>query len=1037
MLTLAASVLGLFSYQRLAVDLLPHIIRPEVRIRVLEPGVPASIMEDKITRQLEEQLAITEDAIEIRSRTTEGRSAVDISFEYNKDIDLALRDASTRLDRAKRFLPTSIDPPTIYKRDPSQRPVAEFVVSSAARDPVELRTWVDHVFRKWLINIPGVAAAEVGGGMVREIQVLPNQHRIAGLGVTLEDIATTLRENNREDPLGRIRLPGRQFSTRSNARFSSIEEIGNLHVRTPDGSHIRLREIAEIKDTHEDEILRVRLDGQNGVNITIQKQPGANTVAVVDAAIHRLQQLQNNGILPEDIHVQKVNDQSIYIKNALHSTAMAAASGALLSMIMVYLFLGNLRLTLIIGSAIPVAILVTFSLMDMTGLTLNIMTLGGLAIGIGMLVDNTIVMLENVKRHQLPGQDAIENGINAAAEVKNAIIASTSTNLAAILPFLFVFGLTGLLFRELIITISSAILASMVVALTLIPSLAARSHTTGNPVTRYIVHPFLEQLRRLAGATVHKLLHSRLLASGMLLSSVLLMAYSIPVFVSDKQEFLPSVDDGRITISIATDPGSTLENTDLIADQIEELVSQQPHVESIFTTTGGFIFGRFQTESSNNATIIAQLSPLDIRHTSSSDWIAQLQHKIDALQLVGAKMRIYSRGIRGIPLTGGDDEITLHLQGPELEMLDRLGSQIATSLHRIKGLKNIFLSSEERRQELSIQIDQERTQHLNMSVQDITQALRTAIRGDVATEYLEGDRSYNILVKLPDSNIHDIRGLNTLLIGHEPESGNPVYLEEIATISLIELPYQILRYNQNRIVEINASLSGELSIGEVSGQVSTLLQELSLPPGYTIYDTGVNKLLQQERHTIQILLGLALFLVFTVLAIQYESLRNPFIILCGIPFSIIGVALGITITELTLSMPVWLGMIMLAGIVVNNTIVLLEYVEQRVKSGSTTHEALIESVQLRLRPILMTTLTTVLGLLPLSLAYGDGAEMLQPLAITIIYGLSFSMLITLLVIPLFYQIIHWRHPRQRDSQPADNEIPAHPVSEKPSTKSET
>jgi len=404
MITLAAVVLGAFALGRLAVDLLPHIIYPEIGIRVLDSGVPAQVMEDRITRQLEEQLAITEDAVSITSRTTEGRSAVELSFPYGKDIDVALRDASTRLDRARRFLPDTIQPPIIFKRDPSQRPIMELVVSSKTRGPVALRTWVDDVFAKWFLNLPGVAAAEVGGGVVREIHVLPDQRRLAALGLSPAALAELLDRANRDEPVGRLRMQHQELGGRTAGRFRSLDELRQLPVPLPDGGSVRLGEVAEVLDSHEDEKLRIRFNDVPGIKVSMQKQPTANTVAVADAVTGRLDWMRDQRLFPDDIEVTVVGDQSIYVRQALRNAARAALGGALLAMGVVYLFLGNLRRTLIIGSAIPIAVLVTFFVMDVGGLTLNVMTLGGLAVGIGMLVDNTVVMLENIYRHQRGGR---------------------------------------------------------------------------------------------------------------------------------------------------------------------------------------------------------------------------------------------------------------------------------------------------------------------------------------------------------------------------------------------------------------------------------------------------------------------------------------------------------------------------------------------------------------------------------------------------------------------------------------------------------
>ena len=1006
MLTLATIVLGLFSLGRLSVDLLPHIIYPEIRVRILDTGVPASIMEDRVTRQLEEQLAITEDAISVESRSREGRTDVDLAFKYGKDIDIALRDASTRLDRAKRFLPTTIDPPIIYKRDPSQRPVAEYVVSSNRRDSVELRTWVDDVLAKWFLNLPGVAAAEVGGGMVREIQVLPDQNRLAGLGLRTRDIINALEKGNQEQPAGRVKLQRRELSSRTSARFEHVDDINYLPIALPAGGFIYLHDIAKVVDTHEDERIRVRLNNTPGVKLSIQKQPNANTINVADVVRQRLVDLKAQGIIPDDIEVKIVGDQSVFVRNALNNAAVAAISGAVLAMVVVYLFLGNLKRTLIIGSAIPIAIMVTFMIMDMGNLTLNIMTLGGLAVGVGMLVDNTIVMLENIYRHQKDGEDSFEAGIHAAQEVNSAIIASTTTNLAAIIPFLFVSGLIGLLFRELIFTITAAIISSMIVAITLVPALATRIRNGKKKNRISWIDRFISFLQNYYEKSIDYLLQRTYLKLLLCVGLLLALVLCLPAFNADKQEFLPELDDGRIGIRITADPGIKLGVTDEIVRKLEQLIHQQPGVDSVFTLTGGFIFGRTETEARNKANIDIQLLPKSKRSISSKDWITNFRKALAKAEFTGVYIRVSKSGIPGARFYSGSDDISLRIKGSDLATLDLVGYEVMKKLRPIKGLQNLTHSAEESEQELSVRIDRKRAADLGFTADEISQAVRIAINGVVATEYLEGDRAFDILVRLPYIDTANLHSLESLLLGKATNNDNPIYLSDVARIELIQSPAQILRDNQQRIIEVSAKISSDSIQGEVLRKVDKALEDLSLPEGYSIYNAGISKTLQEGRQTTMGLLGLAMFLVLVVMAVQYESILNPLIILIGVPFAAIGVAIGIMVTGLPLSMPIWLGMIMLAGIVVNNAIVMVEYIEILRHRGMNRLDAITKAARLRLRPILMTSLTTMIGLLPLALGIGEGAEMLQPLAVTIIYGLGFSLLVSLYLIPVLYQIAH-------------------------------
>ncbi len=1008
MLTLAVCVLGLFALESLKIDLLPHIIYPEVRVRVIDPGVPATIMEDEVTRQLEEQLAITEDAIHVQSNTREGRSSVDLSFAYGKDIDVALRDASTRLDRAKRFLPDTIDPPIIYKRDPSQLPVAEYVIGSTLRDAVQLRSWVDYELSKQLLNLPGVAAAEVGGGLLRQIQVIADQQRLAALGLDVLDLADLLTRENRDIAGGRLLMDGGEIAGRTDGRFRSIAALSALPLGAGDAraalAGVTLGEVAQIRDGSEDERLRVRLDGVPGIKLSIQKQPQANTVGVVDEVATKLDELAASGQIPPDIRVQRVGDEARFIRQSLDNAIVAALSGAVLAMLVVYFFLGSLRRTLVIGSAIPIAVLVAVILMAVGGLTLNTMTLGGLALGIGMLVDSTIVMLENIYRHQRLGESATEASTRAAGEVTSAIVASTSTNLAAVLPFLFIGGLVGLLFRELIATISAAILAALVVAVTLVPALAGRIPAGQEGLFRRTVNKVIGTLQDGYANTLRRTLNAGV-------PVMLVFAFGLGWALWQGQlteplkRFLPKLDDGRVSLRLTADRGTSVAQMDAMTTRIEKLVQAQPEVETVFTTVGGFIFGRSEFESPNRASLDIQLAPYAQRRISSEEWIKRMRALIAKEQLAGVKARMSVRGIRGLRFNRGNDEVGFRVRGPDLETLNTLGFEVLGRLKRVPGLKNLEHSNEDVSQELSVEVDRERAATLGLGVDDVGRALRFALAGRAVTDFIAEDRSIDVVLRLSRREIASPADLDRIVLFSRTAPRVPVRLGEIADVRLTPTPASILRDNQQRIVEVSAGLEADANLGDALAAAQAALVDLDLPDGYHLYEAGnLDALEQSERRNLQ-LLALAVFLVLVVMAVQYESLRNPLIILLSVPFAVIGVQLGLGWTETPVSMPVWLGLIMLAGIVVNNAIVLVEYIELERERGLSRVDAIVQAARLRLRPILMTTLTTVVGMLPLAMALGEGSEMLQPLAITIVAGLLFSTLVSLLLVPVMYRYL--------------------------------
>ena len=1023
MLALAVGIPGLVALGGLRTDLLPSIIYPSIAVRVNDPGVPAPIMEDRVTRQLEEQLSITEGASGIESRTRRGRSAVDLFFPYGTDINEALRDASARLDRAKRFLPESIDPPIIYKRDPSQAPVMELVASSRRLPLPELLEWADYRLSRTLINLPGVAAAEVGGGAPAEIWVEIDPERMAGAGLSYDDVLDAIEAHNQDAAGGQLVTGGRELSARVLGRARSLSALEAIPLRTsvtgdaPEAPEttLTLGDLARVRPNPGREELRIRLNGTPGVKVSVQKQPQANTVAVVDRVREHLDWMRQHGLLPADIDVRRVNDQAVFIRHALRNAASAAGMGALLAMLMVYLFLGDLRRTLVVGTAIPLALTVTFLLMKLSGLTLNLMTLGGLALGVGILVDSTIVMLENIQRHQRHGERPVEAATHAAREVTSPIVASTTTNLAAVLPFLFIGGLSGLLFRELIFTISAAMAASMVVALTVVPALAARIGQRPPGRLRRVADRVVGAMQQGYGALTRRLIRVPWLAP---LALIPALGWSVVQLQQAEFVFLPPVDEGQVLIRLKGDPGMELVRMDAVTAELEERLLRRPEVQTLFTQVGGWVYGRTQWLSSNRASIAIQLVPREARTVDTAGWVDRiLAEDIESLNEPGIRITARVRGrVHGIRMGRGEEDLNLRIAGPDLGTLTRLGDQVAERLAALPGVRHVRHTYQDPTEELEIRLDATRAARLGVQATDVARALRIALEGVEATEFYRGDKRLDVRLRLPEGSTPDLGALHDVIV--DLRDGVPVRIRDVAQLRLASSPASIFRDRQSRAVEISASLTGERPLESVAEQARLALDDLELPEGYVLYDDGALEAQRRARRLGGLLLGLALFLVFVVMAVQYESLTNPLVILLSVPFALVGVALGLQQQELPLSMPVWLGVIMLAGIVVNNAIVLVEQVEIERESGHHLEAALVRAARHRLRPILMTTLTTVAGMLPLAMGHGEGAEMLQPLAVVIVWGLSFSMLVSLWLVPSVYRIVHLvpRAPRAAPAQ---------------------
>ena len=1014
--TLAAAsvvlVVGLFYVGQLPLDLLPQIIYPQIRAGVNYSGVAPEVMEEQVTKVLETSLATTENVIELESETTEGRSGVNLHFNYGTDIDFALQDASKNLDRARSQLPVDAEPPTLYKFDPSQIPVFEVGFSSPTRSLVDLRNWADLRLQPQLLTVEGVAAVDVAGGLVREIRVTLDQERLRSYGLTVSDILTRIRDENQDVAVGNVTSPSFEIVGKTAGKFRSVDDLRNVLLTVPGTrERIPLSEVATITDTHQEQRLWARLDDVPAVKLSVRKQPDANTVLVARGVGERLEQLADSRFIPDDINYEIISDQSFFIRNALSGVRNAALIGAALAMLIVLLFLSSLRKTFIIGLSIPLAVLATFVMMGMGHLTLNIMTLGGLALGIGLLIDNSIVMLENIFRHRELGiRDPEEAAHSGSEEVSSAVVASTLTNLAAVVPFLLISGLAALIFRELILTISFAIIASLATALTLVPMLSAqlakiqRSSHLGK--TRIFVGFNRALMRFTAGyrKAATKAVRRRWLVLGAAFASLFGVALLARGLGS---EFLPSVDDGNVGVYLRMPPGTSPERTNEVAFQVEGLVKEMPYVQHVFTTAGGFLWGGSTRQSGGRGSLSIQLAPASQRRDMPAiHWVTELQERIDNLGIPGARIFVRPPRIRGLRTNISGSDVAVAIQGDELATLQRLGEEVMRRMRLVPGLEGVEPSTEEASPQLSIEIDRLRAADLGLDVAQVGQTVRTALDGAIPTRFTEGNNEYDVRVRLPREAFKSPEDLGAIALF--PGRDRPIYLRDVADIELGTGPTTILRVNQNRQLRVTGDVNDEVaSVGEVSQAVRAALADLALPDGYSLLFGGEEEALKENQRNLSIVTLLAVFLVFVVMAIQYESVSDPLVILFSIPLALVGVGLMLWITGTPMSAPVLLGVILLAGIVVNNAILLVQYVEiARREKGLTVEEAVVEAGAVRLRPILMTTTTTVCGMLPLALGVGEGSELMQPLAIAVVGGLSVSTLLTLVIVPCAYLVVH-------------------------------
>jgi CzcA family heavy metal efflux pump len=1011
MLALVVIVLGLFFLRGLPLDLLPSITYPQIRANVTNRGVEPEVLEETVARRLEASLATTENLIRIETDIAEGRVGINLHFAYGTDVDFALQDASKNLDRARAGLPQEADPPTIFKFDPSQQPIYDVAFSSAERDLVSLRDWVEYRLRPQLLTLPGVASVDVSGGLAREVQVTIDQERLRFYGLTVSQVIDAIRQANQDVAAGRIASATHEMVGKTAGKFRTVEDVRTVLLPVRGGGRIPLSEIADVQDTHREQRLWARLDGVPAVRMSVRKQPNANTVSVAEAVDRQIASLASSHFIPSDVRYATIQNQATFIRSSISSVRNAALIGATLAMLVVLFFLGSLRKTFVIGLSIPIAILATFVMMGLGNLTLNVISLGGLALGVGLLIDNSIVMLENIFRHREEGNEGAEQAAHeGAAEVQSAVIAATATNLAAVVPFLLISGLAALIFRELILTISFAILASLTVALTVVPMLSAQfakvRFESGLHGLKLLVwfDNGVHALRRLYSRIMPGVLRFRWAVLG----AAVLALWGVSRLTADLgNEFLPQVDDGNAMVMVMMPVGASALETNRVTLEVEDMVAAMPGVRTQFATAGGMSWGGSTSENAGRGSITVVLEPAGARGMSAQQWVQQLQQRVDARGFPGARVFVRPPSIRGLRTSASGAPVALTITGDDLHELRSIGEELAYRLRGIPGLENLTPSADEGTPQLAIELDRERAGYLGLNVATVGQTLRTALDGTVATRFTSGSQEYDLRVRLPRENFTSPEDIGSVALFPGIAGGAPISLRDVARVYTTTGPTTITRENQNRIFRLTGDVINEVaSVGTVNDSIRMRLAGIELPDGYGVIIGGEEEAIRENNRQLAIVVGLAIFLVFVVLAVQYESVVNPFVILFAIPLSLVGVGLLLWLTGTPMSAPVLLGVILLAGIVVNNAILLVEYTERARRDGLSRQEAVVQAGSIRLRPIMMTTLTTISGMLPLALGIGQGSELMQPLAIAVVGGLSMSMLLTLFVVPSAYLIFN-------------------------------
>ncbi|MDZ4702263.1 MAG: efflux RND transporter permease subunit [Rhodothermales bacterium] len=1071
MFTLAVLLFGGVSLSRLSLNLLPDLTFPTLTVRTAYDGAAPAEVENLISKPVEEALGVVKNLVKIESISRTGQSDVVLEFAWGADIDVARMEVREKLDALQ--LPLEAERPVLLRFDPSLDPIMRFglfrkpdapLMADAGATPValagddrateeptfndselkQLRRFADEQLKKDLESTAGVAAVKISGGLEDEVQVLLDQKKLSQLNLTTGQVVQVLSAENVNLSGGRLEEGVQEYLVRTVNEFGTVEEIGDVII-VPDGNApVYLHDIATVNLGYKEREAITRINGREAVEVAIYKEGDANTVDVARNIERRLEAIQSS--LPSSMAVEKVYDQSTFIESAVNEVVNAGLFGGLLAIFILYLFLRDFRTTVIISVSIPVSIIATFNMMYGFDLSLNIMSLGGLALGIGMLVDNSIVVLENIARHRELGASPVEAARTGATEVTQAVVASTLTTIAVFFPLVFVQGIAGQLFRDQALTVTFSLLASLLVAITLIPMMASLRKTgvaepppvpvLKEPKTRFgramrtarlavfqrfpdavarYVYGFFRLVSRGARIAFSPLVAGFNAGYGFLAARYLpllrwslghravvlglaLLAFggSLALVPRLGIELIPQLTQGEFNVSFRLAPGTPLEQTDQVLTRMQRAALDVPAIQSSFAVagTGNRMDANPDQGGENWGEVHIALDP-----AAGSDGEATA---MDAL-------RTSLRGEPGVQyefsyptLFTFDTPIEIEVSGYDLTRLKEVSQAIAAGLADTDRFADVKSTMETGNPEVQIFFDRDRAAALGLPVHELARRVVSSVRGDVATRYSWRDRKIDVLVRVQERDRQDIDRIRELIIN--PESDRPIPLSAVAEVVVNVGPGEIRRVGQERVAIVSANLAyGDL--GAAAEEIDAVIGRVAMPAGLSVRLSGQSEEMTRSFRSLLFALVLAVFLVYLIMASQFESLLHPLIIFFSIPLALIGAVLALWVTGSTISVVVFIGMILLAGIVVNNAIILVDVINQLRQDGMPRAEAVLEAGRLRLRPILMTTLTTVLGLAPLALGIGDGAEIRAPMAITVIGGLSVSTLLTLVVIPVMYTLV--------------------------------
>lgn len=1056
MLTLAVLLFGMVSLSRLQVTLLPDLSYPTLTVRTELPGAAPTEVETLISKPVEEALGVIKGVRRVSSVSRAGQGDVALEFEWGTDIDFAVLDVREKLDALE--LPKEVVRPIVLRFDPSQDPILRLGLALKRTDTAtaavaadestlkRLRRVAEDLIQKPLEGVDGIAAVKISGGLEDEIQVQVDLQKLARLNLTLSQVAERLKAENANISGGRVDQGSASYLVRTLNQFKSLDEIADTIVAVRENRNVYLRDIAEVRSSFKEREAVIRIDGDEAVEIALYREGDSNTVAIADSVRQRVDALRQS--LPGDLELKVLYDQSVFIRHATDEVMQAAIEGGLLAILVIYLFLRNAAVTAIVSVSIPVSVIATFNVMYGVDLSLNIMSLGGIALAIGLIVDDAIVVLESIFRKQEQGLSPLQAAVAGTREVYGAVVASTLTTVAVFFPMVFVQGIAGQLFADQALVVSVSLVFSLLVAVTLIPMLAARLHerravpeasprvTEGSPLRRGISQLRVGALETgpqwLLRALVFWPLQAVALGLGALMRplaalwqrgylaleqryrgalawaldhrawvlgvAVALFVASLGLLTRIGIELIPPFNQGEFYAKLQLPPGTALERTDAVVRDLSQRLRGDDRLVATHSVagTGNRLDANAESGGENEGTVTLVLKP------GAFDGEADLREELR--QHIEARPGLSYRFERPTLFTL-KTPLEVEIAGYDLDAVARVSRQVREALVQSDRFIEVESTLLPGHPEIQIVFDQERAAALGLDTADLARRVAQSVQGEVATRYRLGDREIDVLVRGAERERATADAVANLLIN--PESERPVRLSSVAQVTLRSGPSEIRRLDQQRVVLVSAGLAyGDL--GEAVAEVERLIARTPMPTGVGATVAGQNEEMEVSFRSLQLALALAVFLVYLVMASQFESLVHPFVILFSIPLAAIGAIAALYVTGTAINVIALIGMVMLIGIVVKNGIILIDLVNRLRDDGLSRREALLRAGPVRLRPILMTTLTAILGLLPMAVGGGEGAEMRAPMAITVIGGLAVSTLLTLVVIPVVYTLLDRR-----------------------------